>query len=67
MNATAWVAIAGIAGTLIAPVLAERMRRKSARQEALMGHQLVAYADLLRATARLAGNATTWAALRWRT
>lgn len=46
MNATAWIAIAGIVATLLAgllsPVLADL------------------YADLLGVTARFADNATTW-------
>lgn len=62
MNATAWVAIAGIAATLLAgllsPVLAERMRRKSALLERLSG----LYADLLGATACFADNAMNWSA-----
>ncbi|MFM9368146.1 hypothetical protein [Streptomyces sp. Da 82-17] len=57
MDATAWVGIVGIAGTLLgtllAPIAAERMRRKSVRAEQLV----VIYADLLRATARFADNA----------
>jgi len=67
VDATAWVAVAGIAGTLLgallAPVLTERMRRKGVRQEQLMGQCLDVYADLLRATARLADNAMTWSAI----
>lgn len=39
------------------------MGRKSARLERLGGERLVAYADLLRVTARLADNAMTWSAV----
>jgi hypothetical protein len=64
MDATAWVAIAGIGGTLLAavlsPLVTERMHRESVRREHLMSHRLEAYADLLRVTARLADNAQTW-------
>ena len=47
MDATAWVAIAGIAGTLIAPVVGELARRKSTRKQQLNDRRLEAYADLL--------------------
>src|SRR3954451_3548601 len=61
MDATAWVALAGIAGTLFgtlsSPLLAERMRRESVRREALLNQRLSMYADLLRVTARVADNA----------
>lgn len=64
MNTTAWVAIAGIAGTLLgallAPVLAESMRRKSKRAEQLRAERLTVYADLLRVTARMCDNAMHW-------
>lgn len=64
VNTTAWVAIAGIAdtlvGTLLAPVLTERMRRKSTRAEQLRGERLKVYADLLRVTARVADNEMEW-------
>ena len=65
MDTTAWVALAGIGGTLAAAVLSpfvtERMHRENARRDRLMVHQIEAYADLLRATARLADNAMAWA------
>jgi hypothetical protein len=67
VDKTAWVAIAGISATLIAgilgPLLAERMRRESARLERLLGRRLDVYADLLRASARLADNSMTWSAI----
>lgn len=63
MNTTAWVAIAGIAGTLLAPILAEWMRRKSTRAEQLRAERLKVYADLLRVTARVADNAMNWSAM----
>jgi hypothetical protein len=67
MDATAWVALAGIAGTLLgtlsSPLLAERMRRESVRREALLNRRLSMYADLLRATARVADNAMAWSSI----
>jgi hypothetical protein len=65
VNATFWLGIAGIAGTLIGallgPVLSERMRRNSVRTEQFSAQRLVIYADLLRVAARFADNAQTWA------
>jgi hypothetical protein len=63
LDATGWVAIAGIAGTLLAPLFGERMRRKSVRTEQLAAQRLVVYADLLTATARIVDNANEWSAL----
>ncbi|MEU9190317.1 hypothetical protein AB0D14_38525 [Streptomyces sp. NPDC048484] len=64
-DATFWLAIAGIAGTLLGallgPVLSECMRRNSVRAEQFSAQRLVVYADLLRATARFADNTQTWA------
>jgi hypothetical protein len=66
VDATAWVAIAGIAGTLVgallAPIIAEKMRRKSARLERMAGERLEVYAELLRVTARIADNMLGWKA-----
>lgn len=66
MDATAWVGALGILGTLLAallpPLITEPMRRESNRREQVIAHQLDVYADLLKATARLADNAMTWAA-----
>lgn len=53
----------GIAGTLLSPLIAERARRKSTRQEQLTGRRLAVYADLLRITARVVENAQTWSAI----
>ena len=57
MDATAWVAIAGIAGTLVGalagPAIGERMRRRSVRHEQLLVQRLDAYGELIRFTARL--------------
>ncbi len=58
MDATAWVAIAGIAGTLLAPLLTEKMRRKSVRDEHLIVNRLDVYADLLRVITRFVDNAS---------
>lgn len=67
MDATGWVSIAGLITTLtaalVAPWLAERMRRESTRRELIVAARLDTYVDLLRVTARLAGNAGTWSAL----
>ena len=67
LDATTVVAIAGIGGTLLgtllSPVLAEKMRRSGARQEQLRAARLELYAELLEVTARLADNAMTWSAL----
>lgn len=63
MDATAWVAIAGIAGTVLAPLVLERMRRESARREHLLRHRLDVYAGLLEVTARLADNAMEWSSI----
>ena len=47
----------------MAPLLSERMRRRSAHLDRLLGERVVAYADLLSASARLAESAMTWAAI----
>jgi hypothetical protein len=64
---TVIVAIAGIAGTVLAAVLSPfvsaRMSRKSARLDRLTTERIVTYADLLRATARLADNAMNWSSI----
>lgn len=65
VDATTVVALAGIGATLLAgvagPLLVERMRRESERRGHLLLRRLDVYADLLRATARLADNAIDWA------
>jgi hypothetical protein len=66
VNETGFIAVAGIAGTLIGalagPAISERMRRRSARREVLTSHQIGTYADLLTAGARIVDNAIIWAA-----
>lgn len=61
MDATAWVAIAGIAGTLVGtlagPAIGERMRRRSVRNEQLLVQRLDAYGELIRFTGRLVTDA----------
>lgn len=61
MDATGWVAVAGIAGTLIAAVLAplaaEHLRAKHAREEQLRTARLAVYGQFLAATARIVSNA----------
>lgn len=63
MDPVVWAAIAGVAGTLLAPLLTERARRNSARRQRLGDARLDAYTDLLLVTARLAENASTWSAI----
>jgi hypothetical protein len=62
VDPTAWVAIAGITGTLIGalagPAIGERMRRRSARNEQLLVHRLDAYGELLKITGRLQTDAS---------
>ena len=61
MDATAWVAIAGIAGTLIAavlsPLVAEHYRAKHAGEEQLRTARIAVYGQFLAATARIVSNA----------
>ncbi|MFE0130184.1 hypothetical protein ACFWY6_01080 [Streptomyces sp. NPDC059037] len=66
MDSESWTAItgiAGIAGTALAPIVVERMRRKSVRLEQLTGQRLAVYADLLRVTARIVDNADFWSSV----
>lgn len=67
MDATAWVGIAGIAGTLLGSVLGpsitEKMRRRSTRMEQVQQQRLALYGDLLRVMARLVDNAQTRTAI----
>ncbi|MFB7610384.1 hypothetical protein [Streptomyces gardneri] len=57
MSETFWLGVAGIVGALIgalvAPLLAERMRRKSVLQEWSRNQRLAVYAELLTVTARI--------------
>jgi hypothetical protein len=57
VDAVAWVAVAGIAGTLLgaigAPVIAERMRRRSARDDRLLTERMAVYIDLIRQVSRM--------------
>ncbi len=61
MDATAWVAIAGIAGTLVGtlagPAIGERMRRRSIRNEQLLVQRLDSYGELIRFTGRMVTDA----------
>ncbi len=52
LDTTVLVAIAGIVGTLFAPVMGEVVRRKSPRKERLLELRLAAYAELLSVGAR---------------
>lgn len=58
-----WIAIAGIIGTLLAPLLHEVVRRRSVRDHEVLVRRMDTYADLLQATARFADNAQTWSAI----
>lgn len=62
MSATI-IAIAGIVGTLSAPIIAESVKRRSARQDRQYDRRLTVYADLLQATAKTADNARNWASV----
>jgi hypothetical protein len=57
VDATAWVGIAGIAGTLagtmLSPLVGERVRSRAARREQIMTHRQVTYADVLRVSAKV--------------
>lgn len=71
MDATAWVGIAGIGGTvlaaaigaIVAPVIAEKMGRRSARINQILSQRMDAYTDLLRIAAEKVDNARAWASL----
>jgi hypothetical protein len=58
VNAIMWMGVAGIVGTALSPWITERLRSKNARRDQLVKLRLAIYADLLRATARLATTAT---------
>jgi len=62
MSATV-IAVAGIIGTLSSPMLAERMKRRSARGDRQHDRRLTLYADLMQATAKIADNARSWSAM----
>jgi len=50
MSETDWlgiIAVAGFLGTLLAPIIAERMRRRSARDDRLMTERTAAYTDVM--------------------
>ncbi len=51
MDSTTLVAIAGIAGTLLAPIIAGRMQRSLLRADRVLDRRLDAYVDLLRLAA----------------
>jgi hypothetical protein len=63
LDATALVAIAGIIGTLLAPVITEIVRRKSVRKERLLELRLEAYADVLKVGDRFVHNAIALASM----
>jgi hypothetical protein len=61
MDAVTWVAIAGVCGTLLgalgAPIITERLRRRSARDERLMNERIAAYAEYVHEVARFVDDA----------
>jgi hypothetical protein len=57
------IAVAGIVGTLSAPVITELVKRRSAREDRQHDRRLAIYADLLHATAKTADNAQNWASV----
>ena len=60
MSATI-IAVAGIVGTLLAPIVTEQVKRRSAREDRQHDRRLAVYADLLHVTAKTADNAQNWA------
>jgi hypothetical protein len=71
LDATAWVAIAGIVATLVGtlagaifgPVITEIVRRKSVRKERLLELRLAAYEELLKVSTQFVNNAATLASM----
>lgn len=63
MDSVVWMGMAGLITTLLAPVVAEWMRRDSARRDRIETVRLDAYSNLLRVTARMTDNAMTWASI----
>jgi hypothetical protein len=61
VDAVTWVAIAGIGGTLFgalgAPIITERLRRQSARDERLTSERIAAYAEYVHEVARFVDDA----------
>jgi hypothetical protein len=62
VDAVTWVAVAGIGGTLLgslgAPVITERLRRRSARVERLTTERIAVYAEYVHEVARFVDAAT---------
>lgn len=63
MDATAWVAIAGIAGTLCAALGTEYLRAEHVRKELLLTARIAVYGQFMAATARIVDNAFTLASM----
>ncbi len=67
MDAATWaptvVAVVAIIASFLSPLVTERMRRMSAREERLLTERLSVYGELLEAVGRIADNAQTWAAV----
>jgi len=63
VDSTTLVAIAGIAGTLLAPIIAGRMQRSLLRADRVLDRRLDAYVDLLEVAGHLHENAQTWSAV----
>ncbi len=63
MDSTTVVAIVGILGTLIAPLVAGRVQRKAAKEDRVYAERVAVYVDLLEVVGHLADNAMTWSAV----
>lgn len=63
VDATTVVALAGIGGTLLAPLLTGWVRHRHARAERLLDARIEVYADLMDVAATTADNAQTWSAM----
>lgn len=66
-HGTVIVGIAGVIGTLlggiVAPIVAEVMRRRGAHRDRLADQRLLVDADVVRAGTKIVDNAATWAAI----
>lgn len=63
MNSTTIVAVAGIAGTLLAPVIASRIQRGLIKVDRITDRRIDAYADLLEVAGHIRENAQTWSSI----
>lgn len=63
MNEVLILGLAGIAGTLLSPIVAGRAQRANIREDRILDRRLSIYAELLEATQQLHDNAQTWSAV----